>query len=217
MLFAYSTNPVKSQTYISDFSSGYEGWTGDFADYPITDSLFCELAFYRANLPLPLDTNQHALLISGINYSDDLFMFIKRKISGLLLNTTYQLMISVDLASKYPTHSAGAGGSPGEGVILKVGASVIEPQKIVQTGYFRMNIDKGDQTGTGAEMDTVGNIGVNDTTSVFTIINRNNSAHLFTITADSNGELWICIGTDSLFVNRNETKYLFNLSNFFHV
>jgi hypothetical protein len=196
ILFIILTVSVKSQTYKYDFSTSTEGWTGDFADYPITDSLFYELSFYRCKLPLPLDTNKYSLHISGNNHSDDLFMFIKRKISGLLPNTTYQLMISVDLASKYPTNAVGVGGAPGEGVSLKVGASVIEPKKIVQAGFFRMNINK-DQTVPGADMYTVGNVGVTDTTTVYTIINRNNSARLFIITADSNGELWVCIGTDS--------------------
>jgi len=196
ILFIILTVPVKPQTYQYNFSIGTEGWTGDFADYPVTDSLFYELAFYRTSLPLPLDTNQYALLITGNNHSDDLFMFIKRKITGLHPNTTYNLMISIDLASKYPTNAVGVGGSPGEGVVLKVGASVIEPKKIVQAGFFRMNINK-DQTVPGADMYIVGNVGVTDTTTVYTIINRNNSARLFTITADSNGELWVCIGTDS--------------------
>jgi hypothetical protein len=196
ILFIFLTVTVKSQTYKYDFSISTEGWTSDFADYPITDSLLYQLECYRTKLPLPLDTTQYALLISGINHSDDLFMFIKRKITNLDPNTTYKLMISVDLASKYPTNAAGAGGAPGEGVELKVGASVIEPKKIVHAGFFRMNINK-DQTAPGADMYAIGNVGVTDTTTVYTIINRNNSAGSFTITADSNGELWVCIGTDS--------------------
>lgn len=197
VFFTFLTGTVNSQTFIYDFSSGYEEWSGDFADYPISDSLFYELAFYRAKLPSPLNTNKYALLITGNNHSDDLFMFIKRKVTGLLPNTTYKLMISVDFASKYPTNSIGVGGSPGEGVTLKAGASVIEPQKIVRDGYFRMNVDKGSQITPGVDMDTIGNVGVTDTTTVYALINRNNTSHLFEIRTDSNGELWICIGTDS--------------------
>ncbi|MCH7972961.1 MAG: T9SS type A sorting domain-containing protein [Bacteroidetes bacterium] len=198
VLFSSLSN-TKSQTFMYDFSTGYEGWTGDFADYPITDSLFYELTFYRTNLPLPLDTNKSSLLISGNNHSDDLFMFIKRKILGLLPNTTYGLMISVVFASNAPTNAVGVGGAPGEGVIVKAGASTIEPLKINTDGFFLMNIDKGNQIQPGSDMDTIGHVGVSDTTTVFTLINRNNSNHLFTITTDSNGEVWVCIGTDSGF------------------
>ncbi len=199
LMFLTLQRNADAQTFVSDFSTGNDGWTGDFADYPVSDSLFYELQFYRAKLPSPLDTNQFALMISGNNHSDDLFMFIKRKITGLSPNSTYQLFISVDFASKYPTNAIGAGGTPGEGVRIKAGATLIEPAKIIADSYYRMNIDKDNQSNPGADMDTIGHVGVTDTTTIFTIINRNNSGHLFTIKTDSKGEVWICIGTDSGF------------------
>lgn len=211
IFFLTLLNNVKSQTFVSDFSIGYDGWSADFADYPITDSLFYELEFYRTTLPSPLATNQYSLLISGNNHSDDLFMFLKRKIKGLLPNTTYQLLISVDFASKYPTNAVGVGGAPGEGVTIKAGASIIEPMKVIQDSYYRINIDKDDQDNPGADMDTIGHVGVTDTTTVYTIINRNNAGHLFNIKTDSNGEVWICIGTDSGF-EATTTLYYKNIS-----
>lgn len=195
-IFAMSW-PVYSQTFSYDFSSGNEGWSGDFADYPLTDSVLCLLEFNRTTLPSPLNTEKFALKITGKNYPDDLFMFIKRKISGLSPNTTYQLLISIEFASIAPTNIAGVGGQPGEAVIMKAGASIMEPQKIVSGSYYRMNIDKGQQTAPGVDMDTIGHVGVSDTTTVFTLINRNNSTHLFIVTTDENGEVWVCIGSDS--------------------
>jgi hypothetical protein len=70
-----------------------------------------------------------------------------------------------------------------------------------------MNIDKGNQSIPGVDMDTIGHIGVSDTTTKFTLINRNNTARLFTITTDSNGEVWVCIGTDSGFEGRTTLYY----------
>ena len=195
---AFTTN-INAQTYSYDFIGGYDGWAGDFADYPVTDSIFYELDFFRTTLPAPLDTNKYALKISGNNHSDDLFMFIKRKITGLLPNTIYQLQIGIDFASNAPTNAIGVGGPPGEGVIMKAGASIVEPLKINSGGFYVMNIDKGNQSSPGADMDTIGHVGVSDTTTVFTLINRNNATHLFTITTDTNGEVWVCIGTDSGF------------------
>jgi hypothetical protein len=199
MFFILLIKTINAQTYTYNFSIDNEGWTGDFADYPVTDSLVCELAFYRSRLPLPLDTNKYSLFISGNNHSDDLFMFIKKKVAGLLPNTTYKLMIDINLASKYPTGTFGAGGSPGESVTIKAGATIIEPQKEIINNYYRINIDKGAQTVPGVDMDTLGNVGVTDTTSLYTLINRSNYSHLFNITTNSTGELWICIGTDSGF------------------
>ncbi len=203
-LFAFAiitfATTLNAQTFTYDFSTDSEGWSGDFADYPITDSVSYELEFIRTTLPSPLNTSKYALKITGNNHSDDLFMFIKRKISGLLPNTTYQLLFNVEFASNAPTNASGVGGAPGEGVVMKVGATTIEPLKIIEASdYYRMNIDKGDQMNTGADMDIIGHVGVSDTTTVFTLINRNNTTHLFTITTDANGELWVCIGTESAF------------------
>jgi len=199
LMFLMLLGNANSQTFVSDFSTGNDGWIGDFADYPVSDSLFYELQIYRAKLPSPLDTNQYSLMISGNNHSDDLFMFIKRKITGLSPNSTYQIFISADVASKYPTNAIGVGGAPGEGVKVKAGASLFEPVKVVADSYYRMNIDKDNQGNPGADMDTIGHIGVTDTTTVYTIINRNNSGHMFSIKTDSKGEVWISIGTDSGF------------------
>lgn len=202
-----------AQTYTYDFSNGNDSWTGDFADYPVTDSIFYELEFVRDHLPSPLNKNQFALKINGNNHSDGLFMFIKRKISGLKPNTIYKLLIDVTFASKAPTNSTGVGGSPGEGVTMKAGGTIVEPVKLISNGYYKMNINKGDQSRSGTDMDTIGNVGVSDTTTVFTLINRNNSSHLFTITSNANGEVWVCIGTDSGFEATTTLYYkLINLT-----
>ena len=198
---------LNAQIFEYDFTSDNQEWTGDFADYPINDSLAYELNFSRTTLPEPLDQNKYALMITGNNHSDDLFMFIKRKITGLSPNTTYKLLISVELASKAPTHTFGIGGAPGESVIIKAGASIAEPGKTVVGEYYRMNINKGDQTEPGTDVDTIGNVGVTDTTTVFTMINRNNSKNIFTVTTDSNGEVWVCIGTDSGFEGTTTLYY----------
>jgi len=206
---------LNSQTLFYNFTTGYEGWIGDFADYPITDSVSYELKYNRTTLPSPLNTSKYALKIKGNNHSDDLFMFIKRKVTGLLPNTTYQLLIEVEFASNAPTNASGVGGSPGEGVVMKVGATIIEPLKIIDASEnYRMNIDKGGQMDTGVDMDTIGHIGVTDTTTVFTLIKRSNTARLFTIKTNSKGEVWVCIGTESAFeavttLYYNEIKLIF--------
>lgn len=196
-----------AQTYSFDFSPGYEGWSGDFADYPAVDSVFYELACGRMPLPLPLDTQQYSLMITGNNHSDDLFMFIKRKITGLLPNTSYRLLIDVTFASNAPTNAFGVGGPPGEAVTMKAGATLVEPQKVNSGGFYFMNIDKGNQVMGGADMDTIGHVGVSDTTTEYTLVNRNNASHLFQITTDSEGTVWVCIGTDSGFEATTKLYY----------
>jgi hypothetical protein len=189
---------VFSITY--DFSTKDNGWVGDFADYPEGDSLAYELFFKYDTLPSNLNANdtRHGLHISGKNYSDDLFMFIKKKVSGLQPNTTYEVLFNVKLASNAPTGSVGIGGSPGENVYLKAGASLIEPKKELDAGMYRMNIDKGNQAEGGTDMITIGHVGVAANTTQFTIITRyNNSSTGFIATTDAEGGMWLIIGTDS--------------------
>lgn len=186
------------QTYNFDFQTGQQGWIGDFADYPIGQTTY-QLGFQWSSLPSPLNISQKSLFITGNNHSDDLFMFIKKKIIGLLPNTTYAVTFDIEFASKYPTNAVGVGGAPGEGVTMKAGATIIEPDTIHYFGDVRMNIDKGNQMQRGVDMDTIGHVGVNDTTTVYALKTNNNFLHPFTITTNSSGEVWIIIATDSGF------------------
>lgn len=182
-----------------EFNTGTHGWTGDFADYPVTDSVFYELQFAHTPLPAPLNSNVKSLKLSGNNHSDDLFMFIKRKVSGLRPNTTYDIGIGIEVASKAPTNAVGVGGAPGESVVIKVGATGKEPKKVAENGHYLMNIDKGNQQQSGTDMKVIGNVGVSDTTTVFTLIQRTNKSVPIQATTDKDGSLWVIIGTESGF------------------
>ena len=182
------------------FFDADEGWRGDFADYPEGDSVTYQLKCGHDFLPVNLNANMKAIYMSGDNGSDDLFMFLKKKISGLRPNTTYLLLFNVKVASNARTGVPGAGGAPGESVYVKVGASVAEPKKQLVAGMYRMNIDKGNQDSEGTDMINIGHVGVSSTTTQFTVINRNNSSvNPFEITTDSEGEIWLIVGTDSGF------------------
>ena len=175
------------------FNDSFQGWVGDFADYPETNSIAYELYVGHDLLPENLNTNgeTRGLHISGKGNNRDLFMFMKRKISGLRPNATYELLFSVKLASNMPT------GGIGESIHLKAGASILEPRKELQAGVYRMNIDKGELAEGGEDMITIGNVGVSSTTQFLMITRTNSSKNSFTITADESGEIWLVVGTDS--------------------
>jgi hypothetical protein len=187
-----------------------EGWKGDFADYPEGDSVNYELFFKHDTLPENLNANAtiKGLHISGNNGSDDLFMFVKKKIIGLRPNTSYVLLFNVKFASNAPTGAVGVGGAPGESVIVKAGATLVEPKKELQAGMYHMNIDKGNQSEEGADMINIGHVGVASTTTAYTIVTRNNnSSNGFLITTDSSGEVWLVVGTDSGFEGSTTLYY----------
>jgi len=206
--------------YTYTFDADAQSWSGDFADYPITDSIFYELAYSYAKLPQPLDINKGALKITGNNHSDDLFMFIKRQIIGLQPNTNYNIRFNIKMASCAPTNAMGVGGAPGESVWLKAGASAIEPKKIInndEPDMYRMNIDKANQAQSGVDMAIIGNVGVADTTTQFALVNRSNNDALFKAKTDAEGKIWVVIGTDSGFESTT-TLYFPNIAiSFFEV
>lgn len=182
-----------------DFADGTEGWTGDFADYPVGEEEFYELVFEHDTLPEPLDQNQMALKQSGNNHSDDLFMFVKRKVSGLEPGKVYFITFTVEFATNVPDGTLGAGGSPGESVYVKVGATTVEPKKVKDDqNFYRMNIDNNNQSGNGDDMVVAGDFS-NDTDQAVYALKTVTNDSPFGAATDENGNLWFIIGTDSGF------------------
>jgi hypothetical protein len=200
-LAACNDSPLQSndRDFGFSFEQGLEGWVGDFADYPVGEEDFYELNFGHSALPDPLDASRGALKISGNNHSDDLFMFVKRKISGLEPNATYSVAFDLRIGSDAPNGSFGVGGSPV--IPIKIGATQIEPVKVLsqEDSHYRMNIDKGQQFQEGVDMKIIGDTANGTDEFKYVVIERRNTERPFEITTDDNGEVWIVIGTDSSF------------------
>lgn len=198
---------VQPLSLIYEFTNGTEGWEAGFADYPVGDDDFYELSFEHATLPAPLDMNDGVLKISGNNHSDDLFMYVKEKISGLEANTTYELSIQVEFATNVPDGMLGVGGSPGESVYIKAGATTIEPEREVDDlNWYRMNIDKSNQAQSGDDMVVLGDFS-NDTNEENYVLKTVNSLSEFTVITDNNGEAWLIVGSDSGFESTTTVHY----------
>lgn len=182
------------------FQRDAEGWTVGFADLPVDhdQSTFDLLSGYRA-LPEGLDGG--GIYVQGHNRSDDLCMFLKRQVGGLRPNTRYEVTVSLDLATDVPPGRVGIGGSPGESVFVKAGASAVEPITIEDSnGYLRMNIDKGNQSRGGADMMVLGHVAHPDAAGgTYRIKTLGNEGRAFSAETDAEGQLWLIVGTDSGF------------------
>jgi hypothetical protein len=190
-------------THTFDFSKEQGDWIIDFSDYPANpmDSTDYELESAYTDRPVNLGVNLKSIMISGNNHSDDLFMFMKRKITGLSPNTDYAIVFDVELASNASKGSVGIGGAPGESVYLKVGAIGMEPKAVIDDDQHVLNVDKGNQASSGESTVTLGDIAVPPYTDGYALITRTNSASQspFIARATSKGELWLIVGTDSGF------------------
>jgi hypothetical protein len=206
------------------FAEDLDGWTVGFADYPAGTSdaeqqaidEFYELDGGHARLPQPLDTADGAVLLTGNNHSDDLFMFLKRRVSGLAPDTTYQLELRVVFATDVPRGCAGIGGSPGESVFVKGGASDIEPLRVVDdtSGHatWIMNVDKDNQANGGTDAQVLGdfaNSGDCESSDFSYELKELSNLELpaLNVTTDASGDVWLLLGTDSGFEGTTTIYY----------
>ena len=201
-LYLCSLNILYSQVYTFDFSIDDQGFVGGVSDFAVIQSEQHMFMFENKDLPSPFKPGIKAQYISGVNPSDDLFMYMKKKITGLQPNSIYDVAITVEFASIYPTNAIGVGGPPGEGVTMKAGVTLTEPDTLIIAkggDFVAMNIDKGNQANPGTDMDTIGHVGVSDTTTVYTLKTNTNTTHPFRFITDATGEAWVIVGTDSGF------------------
>lgn len=202
-------NAIFLQPYDFNFSESPHGWACGFSDYPATreDSVFYELRYAHIDKP----GGGKAMMLSGNNHSDDLFMYMKKQVTGLSPNTLYTITFDVELASNAPKGSVGVGGSPGESVYLKVGAVSTEPGSTIEDGNYRMNIDKGNQATGGMDMIVIGDISTPEGITDYTLINRSNlytaADNPYQARSDTNGNLWLVVGTDSGFEGTTTLYY----------
>lgn len=196
-----------------EFENDEQGWVTGFADLPADyDPMIYELDSGWGELPSGLEGN--AIFLSGHNRSDDLFMFLKVQVEGLKPDSTYQVEFSIDLASNTPEGLMGIGGSPGESVFVKAGATTQEPEVITDdAGWLRMNIDKGNQASEGKDMINLGtlanpNIDLDTFTGEeYALMTLTSEDRLFEVIPDGNGIVWLIVGTDSGFEGPTRVYY----------
>lgn len=188
------------QSFHYTFNQGEEGWKGAFADLPVDyDPSIYDLKFARELLPTANNKTNYGLKLNGMNRSDDLFMFVTKKIEGLEPHTMYQASLSFQLYTDQAGGMVGVGGAPGEAVSIKAGFVSKEPRTLQsdtegQT-YYRMNIDKGNQQTEGDDMKIVGNmVQPNSSLKGFQPVAMQYST---TLQSNEQGEIYVIVGSDS--------------------
>ncbi len=185
--------------YRYDFTEDNQGWFATFSDYPVADADSYYLSCTHSPLPAPLDTQKKGLRLSGVNHSDDLLAIIFNEIDNLVPLAYYNFTFEVTLASDVATNSVGVGGSPD--LALGVGGFPYLPgDSIDHSGWSRPNFESRLQSHESTDVfQMVGTIGVSDTTTVYTLIERNNLQQPVRIQADEYGHVFLICGYDSGF------------------
>ena len=190
------------------FETGTDGWVVGFADLPTDyDQSIYELEGGHRAMPDGLDGA--GIYLQGHNRSDDLFMYLTRKVEGLTPAGSYKVSITVDLATNAPLDSIGIGGSPGQSVYVKAGASTAEPEATPdRIDHLRLNIDKGNQARGGSQMVVIGVVGHPDIEGdEFRLKTLDNRDSPVIVEADEAGGAWLIVGTDSGFEGLTRLYY----------
>ncbi len=184
--------------------------TAGFADYPPGNADIFELTSDYRVLPPPL-ASESALFISGVNRSDDLFMFFKGPVDGLLPGASYDVTVSVEIATDVPAGCFGVGGAPGESVWVKAGATAVEPLAVRDGAYLRMNIDVGNQSAGGSEGVVLGDVANSRPCEQPRQWERKSfegRSIPASISIPASGRAWLFFGVDSGFEARTEIYFL---------
>jgi len=199
-----------------DFSESAHGWTGGFSDLPADyDAELYDLRFEHTERPEEVG-EVPALMISGRNASDDLFMFVKKGLTaddGIAADTTYRITFEVAFATDAPAGAVGIGGPPGEAVWVKVGAAPKEPAPVEEEEggrpFLAMNVAKGRQNNDGEHAIRIGNVAKEESEEfeVYELKTLDNADNPLEMTSDGEGNLWIFVGTDSGFEGRTTLYY----------
>ncbi|MEX2529690.1 MAG: hypothetical protein WD960_02870 [Gemmatimonadota bacterium] len=209
-------NPGAEMVFDLDFrdpATGSRGWDAGFSDYPVEEEGSMELASGHEPLPAELDEEGHGLFIGATNRSDDVFMFWKGQVSGLEPEATYRVHFRVEFATNSPLGCAGVGGPPGESVWLKTGSTLVEPEPVPEevgsTDWWRMNIDKGNQSQPGADVLLLGNVGIEESDCLDRSwgMKTLESQEPLSFSTDASGAAWLVVGTESGFESRTELYY----------
>lgn len=198
-----------------DFRQGASGWRAGFADYTRGQEKTFELEAKIQPMSRELAPG-NAFYLQGHNRSDDLFMFLSRRLTraeGIRPNQQYRLQYSLELASDAQSDCAGIGGKPGESVYLKVGGASVEPKAVPTTdnpAFVRMNVGIGEQSQGGPAATVIGNIAngipCSEGPARFRSFHREGT-HTVPVRANAKGELYLLIGTDSGFEGRTRLFY----------
>lgn len=201
MLFSCNDDKLNAITIVdSAFQTGTDGWTAQFSEYSTTtDSVSLEMQAGRARLPTGLDTTKYAFRIQGHNRSDDMFMYLKKKVTGFIPNQNYSVTFEMDLGTQYPENSLGTGGSPGSSVYLKAGAVATEPNRKLVDKVYHFTLDKGQQSESGKDAVLLGNVSNGVDQTIYKLVRRSNLDKPINIKANAQGEIWLFVGTDSGF------------------
>ncbi|MFI5299739.1 MAG: hypothetical protein ACHREM_16760 [Polyangiales bacterium] len=197
---ARAAEPKQVLSFSYDFSHGSHGWLVNFAEY--TEGMDLQLLAELRQVP-PADLPDRAgLFVRSMNRSDDVFAFLRKYLgpeNGIVAGRSYRISYEIEFASNEPAGQRGIGGDPAKAVVVKAGASAVEPLAVLDGGFVKINVEKGAQQAGGVCASVVGDIanGRDSHDPKQYAVVRKSHTHEKVVTAGPEGQFWLLVGTDS--------------------
>lgn len=198
------TGPSGEITFDFDFSADAQGFEAAFTDVAVDQVEAVE--FQSGHRPLPAPLEGGGLYQFGVNVSDDLFMFFRRRVVALEPGRTYRTSFTVEIASAV---QEGCAVGVGTSVWVKAGAAAQRPERVVESPAggsprYRLSVDKGEQASRGEAAVVLGDMrnGLPGCPATGATWNRKSLADpgaTVDVTADPDGGVWLFFGSESGF------------------
>lgn len=190
---------VVTTTIDSEFQNSLDGWMPGLAGYTaLSDSATMDWQVRPSRLRPPLDSTRYALKMQSTNDDSNLFMFISKQLKGLEPSSSYNVKFNIKVSTNVFPDSLDLLGKPGQNIYLKVGATAVMPTLSLVKGVVTLNVDKGIVSASGKDLISLGAINNHEIRKIFTLFQYKNEES-FTVRSNSNGELWLYIGSDSAY------------------
>jgi hypothetical protein len=205
-----STEGVGAISLTFDLRDAAPGWEAGFAEVAVSQEANVEFVADHRPLPEPLGPGRKALYQSGWNVSDDLFMFFKHRVAGLNPGVAYDATFEVGIVSQ--AHQ-GCDVGIGVSVMVKAGATGVEPQRVAVDGYYVMNVDIGSGAlDGGAAALVLGDIrnglpGCPSVSPQYAEKTLSSGSATLPVTVAADGSLWLLIATDSAFESPHQLYF----------
>jgi hypothetical protein len=196
-------NPLLVSTTV--FAEDAEGWEAQFAEYEpgLEDSL--QLSFTHDKIMATETIGEvTAVVQSGYATNSDLFMYIKRQISGFQPSTSYQVVYTLELLAQLNEDFNGDLSDINNGSFLKASVYTEEPDTLIVDDIENpgkktviTNFEKGEGRTTGPNMAFIGKLEYSDINETPQVLIGSSKQDDIIGTTDSEGKMWMMIGVDT--------------------
>lgn len=178
----------------SQFQTTTENWAGNFSEYGKAETdTSLDISLGRTWLPVALDSTKYGFRIQGRKKGSNLFLFLKKKVTGLMPGRNYKIVFDIDLGTAYGDST----NASSKLIYLKAGASPNEPVKKLANSIYTVSIDKGQPAKDGTEMVILGTVSNAINKNTYVLVRRFNDDNPVIVKPDANGVIWLCVGVDT--------------------